>query len=214
MGIDAGLAAFLESARADDTGDGAGKRPRLASGPTSFPCAGGTGDKGDLRHRTAGVYAKLGDMTIPSALKTYLIGGIAGTPAVMSRLAESITDWDACSSPERFTYREALAHLADWDAIFGERIHRILTEEHPTLPDIDEGQLAVERDYASQEPGANLARFRESREALVAQLSALGEDDWHRFGFREKVGDLSLLHLATMILGHDAYHIQQFAEAS
>jgi hypothetical protein len=152
-------------------------------------------------------------MTIPAALKTYLIGGIAGTPAVVSRLAERITDWDARSGPDRFTYREALAHLADWDAVFGERIRRIVAEDNPILPDIDEGELAVECDYASQDPLMIFDRFEASRAELVAQLHGLSEADWHRVGHREKVGDLNMLHLATMILGHDAYHIRQFSEA-
>jgi hypothetical protein len=153
-------------------------------------------------------------MTFPPALKSYLIGGIAGTPTVVSRLAESIGDWDARSAPDRFTYREALAHLADWDAVFSERIHRILTEDHPILEDIDEGQMAIDRDYAHQDPEFNLARFHDSREALVGHLQAIKDDEWERIGHRVKVGDVSLLHLATMILGHDAYHVRHFAEAS
>ena len=182
--------------------------------PGGFADARRSGYQGYLGHGAARFYAKLGSMVIPPALKTYLIGGIAGTPTVMSRLAERITDWDARSAPERFTYREALAHLADWDGVFGERIRRILTEENPTLPDIDEGALAVEHDYANQDPLMIFERFEASRADLVAQLQGLSEDDWHRVGHREKVGDLNLLHLATMILGHDAYHIRQFSEAA
>jgi hypothetical protein len=153
-------------------------------------------------------------MPLPLALKTYLIKGIAGSPLVVSRLAENIMDWDIQSEPERFTYREALAHLTDWDAVFSERIHRILTEDHPVLADIDEGQLAIDRDYASRDPAENLVRFRDSRAALVGHLNAIEDDQWERTGHREKVGDVTLAQLVTMILGHDAYHIQHFSESS
>jgi hypothetical protein len=151
-------------------------------------------------------------MPLPLALKTYLIKGIAGSPLVVSRLAENITDWDVQSEPGRFTFREALAHLTDWDAVFSERIHRILTEDHPVLADIDEAQLAIDRAYASQDPAENLVRFRDSRAALVGHLNAIEDDQWERTGHREKVGDVTLAQLVTMILGHDAYHIQHFAE--
>lgn len=151
-------------------------------------------------------------MNTPEGLKPYLLNGIAGAPAVFSKLAESISDWDARPDPDRFTLREAIAHLADWDEIFLMRLNRALTEDNPHLPSVDEGVLATERQYEKQDPTANLNRFRENRKTLSDAFHALTPDQWERTAHREFVGDVTVGQMAAIILGHDAYHLRQFAE--
>jgi hypothetical protein len=153
---------------------------------------------------------------LPPAARAYVINGLEGTPAVLEGLLKGVSAddpvWDRRVSPERFSLREVLAHLADWEPIWIERIRRMKVEDGPLLPNVDEGQLAIDRNYAASDPFASMARFREHRVLVFKRLSELSELDWSRTGEREFVGHVTLENLATMMLGHDAYHLKQIAE--
>ena len=118
--------------------------------------------------------------------------------------------WDARPDPERFTIREALAHLADWEPIWQARIIRIRDEDSPELPNVDEEQMALDHNYAQQDPRANLLSFRKERKLLLHLLESLPDSAWDRIGSRTPgVGPISLEAMAVMILGHDGYHAHQ-----
>src|SRR5262249_2629111 len=111
--------------------------------------------------------------------------------------------------PERFTLREVVAHLADWESIWLERLEKIRTESNPTLPSRDEGQLAIEHDYAHADPAERLARFREGRARTLQHPQPLAPQEWARTGQHTEWGALNVATLATLILGHDGYHLGQ-----
>src|SRR5260221_4140057 len=154
-------------------------------------------------------------MMLPVTRK-YITTALSGTPDVLEALLKGRTSddslWDFRPDPERFTLREMIAHLADWETIFLERFQRTRSETEPFLPDCDEGKLAVERDYSHTDPLANLARFRTGRAALTEFLRSLEEADWERSGFREPYGLMTLAIQAAQTLAHDGYHTQQVAQ--
>ncbi|MCW5937509.1 MAG: DinB family protein [Fimbriimonadaceae bacterium] len=154
-------------------------------------------------------------MAVAPAVIDYVINGIGGTPTVLRSLLGTMPNddprWDERLDPARFTLREVVAHLADWDEIYLRRAERTLTEDKPTLENIDEGTLAEERGYARQDAVANLNRFAENRLKLVAKLREVKAEEWGRTAHREFVGDVTLFEIAVMVLGHDAYHLHQAA---
>lgn len=145
-------------------------------------------------------------------LLDYILNGLEAAPRVQNRLLRGVSEWDARPDPERFTLREMVAHLADWEEIWAMRVGRFLNEDHPMLESIDEGQLAAERDYAGQDPATNLRRYAEGRTKLVDLLRKLTLDSWSRTGHRQFVGDLTLFEMAALISGHDGYHLKQTVE--
>ena len=153
---------------------------------------------------------------LPSGVKKYGLATLEGTPVVLRALlgkyAPTDPVWDRRPDPERFTLREMIAHLADWDQIFLERMRRTLSEDDPTLPDQDEGRLAVERDYAAQDPVENLRRFSENRGALVSFLRGLGDSDYERPALRPELGPMPLQYQFLLVVVHDGYHARQAAE--
>lgn len=154
-------------------------------------------------------------MPLPTAARDYLIEAVAGTPLILSTLLANRDDsdavWDKRPDPERFTLREVLGHLADWEPIWVERISKIRKGDHPFLPSIDEGALAAENDYASSSPIANLKRFAEGRRATVDCLRSIRDEEWDLTCEREFVGPLTLQQQAYYILAHDGYHARQVA---
>ena len=147
-------------------------------------------------------------------IRRYVLSGLRATPQVYVRLLENITDEEADvrPDPERFTIREAIAHMADWEKIYRERGERIRDEDVPYLPGYDEGQLALDRNYATLSVADSLARFIQGRTALLDFFEGLSANDWERKGSRDEIGIITIADLATMILGHDGYHAQQFIE--
>ena len=155
-------------------------------------------------------------MAYPVAARSYLLKALSGTPDVLAKLLEGIDGsdpiWDRRPDPDRFTLREVLAHLADWEPIWKLRFERMRDEEHPFLESIDEEKMVIDNDYAHQDPIASLERYRTSRTALVALLGSLDESVWDKTGNREFVGELTVQMLASLIQSHDGYHLHQIVK--
>lgn len=150
---------------------------------------------------------------LPETIRNYVLHGLRATPDVIERLLKDATaaDYDRRPDPERFTIREVVAHLADWDPIWTERVELIARQDRPQLPDYDEGQLAIERDYAHADVAQQLARFRAGRERLMAALRDLPPEAWDRPGLRAW-GEVTVATLMEMVLGHDGYHMKQICD--
>jgi hypothetical protein len=142
--------------------------------------------------------------------RNYVLSGLAASPAILHELLQDLTPAQADSrpDPERFTIREAIAHMADWEPIWLGRVEKILAEDSPEIENLDEGEFAIRNRYHETEVAEQAARFAEGRAALVAALRPLTSEQWLRVGIREW-GPLSLDGFAAMILGHDGYHLQQ-----
>lgn len=100
---------------------------------------------------------------INEVARHYALEGLTATPAILTHLIDPVTAeiWDRRVDPERFTLREVLAHLADWEPIWMERLERMHAEKEPLLPDLDEGERAKQKDYAHADVGNSLKRFRQ-----------------------------------------------------
>lgn len=152
----------------------------------------------------------------PPAIRKYQLISLTGAPHILETLLKGWDDndprWDVRLDPDRFTLREMIAHLADWEPIHAERIRKICTEDMPELPDIDEGALAVTNNYAASVPSESLRRFSEGRAALMAQLKSLSDAQWERQGNRILVGIVSVETYMTLTNAHDGYHFVQTAD--
>jgi hypothetical protein len=154
-------------------------------------------------------------MTVPATperTRHYTLHGLSATPLVLETLLHGITDAQADRRPdaERFTIREAVAHLADWEPI--ERIRLIAETNDPFLPGYDEGQWAIDHDYAHSVLAEQIARFRAGRESLTAYLRGLPPEAWERTGRHEEWNVMTITNLVALILGHDGYHTRQIIE--
>lgn len=146
--------------------------------------------------------------------QNYLFTALSGAPALFDQLLQELTEAEADRrpDPERFTIREVIAHLAEWDAIFLERMQRICNEDTPLLPDCDEGQMAIEHDYAHKDVAEQLQLFRARRAAVIAFLKERKPEEWSRVGNRPEIGMLTLEGIAFLMAVHDTYHVQQVVD--
>ncbi len=151
---------------------------------------------------------------LPDSVRHYLLEGLEATPFVLERLVVAISERESNHrrDPERFTIRKVVAHLADWEAIWLERMVRMRWHESPRLQGYDPDELAREHNYAGTVVVEQLERFRAGREDMLRMLYDLEPEDWSRPAIHDEWGSLTISDLATLILGHDSYHLRQVAE--
>lgn len=146
---------------------------------------------------------------LPERIHTYLLIDLDSAPAVLAQLVAGVTNWDRRPDPDRFTLREMVAHLADWDSVFLGRLTQTRDEENATLHGLDEGQVALDNDYAHADPHECLARYAAGRKQTVAFLRGLAPEQWGRSATHTEVGPISMEAQAVLIAVHDGYHRQQ-----
>lgn len=146
--------------------------------------------------------------------RRYLLGALEGTPAICERLLAGATneEIDRRPDPERFTIREIIAHLADWEPVLQERILRTKEENEPTLAVLDPGQLAIDHDYAHSDTKEQIRLFAERRARTVSIASDLSPDQWLRKAVRPNVGSVDMESIVALIPMHDMYHIRQITQ--
>ncbi len=149
-----------------------------------------------------------------SRTKYYMKSALSNSPATIACLIKDATteDYDRRPDPERFTIREVMGHLADWDGVWLERMSRIRDENNPFLPGYDEGQWAIDHNYAGMDVAEQLARLTEGRKKIVALLEGLSEEAWDRTGTHGELGTISIADLATLVIVHDGHHGRQIIE--
>lgn len=136
-----------------------------------------------------------------------MIETLASMPERVRALIEGICEAELSRKPaaDVFSLRENVLHLRDIDIEgYEKRVIRILSEEHPFLPDIDGALLAKERGYNSQSVAMALEVFATSRAASIARLQ---NADLDRTATLEDVGEVTVRTLLERWLAHDAGHL-------
>lgn len=153
-------------------------------------------------------------MLLPPKTLEHVITALGATPAVLARLVtlrpESDPGWDL-QLPNRFTPREHVAHMADWEDVFYARVQQTMEQSGTVLPNPDETQLSVDHNYAISSPLQQAQVFAEKRERLRALLKGLSEEEWARKGTHPAHGPVSVEAQAVHALGHDGYHLDFLA---
>ena len=144
-------------------------------------------------------------------MNPYLIPALSLSPSVFEKLASKIdpASLDSPTHPGRFTPREVIAHLADWEPILLERIKQTISRPGTELKVFDEGDLAVQHSYAKTDITEQLNLFSERRKETVAFLSSLRPADWDEHAVHPERGVLTVRDQANMLPGHDMYHVEQ-----
>lgn len=151
---------------------------------------------------------------LPLKVETYLLSAMEGAPGLFSDLLDGVTVTEADFRPfdDRFTIREAMAHVADWEPIFQGRLLSTLKEENPTLQGIDEGEVARAGNYGARDWNEQARKFAAARAETLALIRGIGKPDWDRLANHTEAGPITFTEQVVLIAAHDAYHHQQFAQ--
>lgn len=112
-------------------------------------------------------------------------------------------------SPDKWSAGEVLAHMADSELMWSVRLRRVLTEDEPELSGYDQDVWASKLGYRFTVPGVSLETFRVLREANLAVIESLSDEDLRRCGRHGERGTESLEHMIRLYAGHDLVHLKQ-----
>jgi len=143
----------------------------------------------------------------------YLLPSLEFGPVVFRRLLAQLapSQLDEALVAGRFTPREVMAHLADWEPIMRGRIATACASPGATLVVYDEEEMALQNGYATSDPEEQCAIFARER-AITAQFAReIAAEDWQKEVLHPERGTLSVADLANLLLGHDLYHIEQLS---
>lgn len=144
----------------------------------------------------------------------YLISGLRNGPLCVQRILALIPSdkLDTKTDPDRFTPREVVAHLADWEPILRGRIEWALRAPGVEIAGIDESERAKEKKYASTDPQEQVELFIAEREKTITIIQKIEPAEWHYEVNHKERGIMTTADQTSMLLGHDLYHIDQLLE--
>ena len=132
--------------------------------------------------------------------------------AVQSILAAvPLESFDQPTGEGRFTPREVICHLADFEELFLGWIETAV--QNPGAPIVvpDESELSVEKNYSGTDVGAALDRFVKARSRTVAFVKSLDDDQMKLISVCPGRGPMTVADHCGFWLGHDLYHVEQLA---
>jgi hypothetical protein len=144
----------------------------------------------------------------------YLLQGLESTSRVLTLLLNrlDVNATDIATGPGRFSPREVIAHLADWEPIFLARMRKAIGQPGIAVEAFDEGELAQTNRYAEKDWQEELVRFDRARRETIAFLRELSPDQWDVAFLHPENGPMTIDDQAAMLLGHDHYHLEQLSE--
>jgi uncharacterized damage-inducible protein DinB len=141
-------------------------------------------------------------------MKGYL-SSLVNTPKTLVNIVDQVKPdhYNDHTDPERFTLRELIAHLADFDDVFLDRLR--LAHESPgaSVGSIDPDARASEKNYATRDVHHELDVFENRRRDLVEFLTSLSPEDWQKKFHHPDLGDVTIESYANIILAHDLSHV-------
>jgi uncharacterized damage-inducible protein DinB len=156
---------------------------------------------------------------MPYASTDELAATLAGMP---DRIAESIrqagTALDRASLPaegseDAWSANQVLGHLCDASRYWGARMFRVVREDEPLLPGIDQDALMLAFAHKYRSLDELLATFRLVSAGNATFLRSVPADAWQRAGTHEERGRMTLRELAEVETDHELLHLRQLREA-
>lgn len=142
---------------------------------------------------------------ISALIDRYAIG-----PATLEYAVYGLTDEQARAKPGPglWSIAELVAHLADSDAVGGNRIKRIVAEPEPTLLAYDETAWNDRLRMQESSMEDALALFRANRRWIEQVLRRCDEADFMRRGTHTEKGSVTLADQVVTYVTHLDYHLK------
>jgi transcriptional regulator with XRE-family HTH domain len=137
---------------------------------------------------------------------------LGAMPAKLKEIAAALPQaaWRSKPAGGGFSLVEHVCHLRDIDGDgYRVRLERMLTEQRPTLPDLDGDALARERAYQNADLATALSGFTTTRLAIVARLAKVSPEERRRTGLMAGTTEMTVEGLVAIMTAHDSEHLDQ-----
>lgn len=125
--------------------------------------------------------------------------------AVAGMTAEQL---DARPVPGKWSTRQVICHLADFEAVYMERMQRVIAECEPTMFSGDPDLFAERLAYNRRDVSVELDFIETTRKHMEPILRSLQPGDYQRHGNHSQAGLITLEKLLTDITNHIPHHIK------
>lgn len=134
---------------------------------------------------------------------------LAGSEAIEAAVA-GMTDEQRDARPiaGKWSTRQVVCHLADFEPIYADRMKRVIAERCPTFFGGDPDTFAAGLWYDRRPVEDELALIAAVRRHMGAILRELKADDFQRTGNHSQAGTMTLEALLRNIANHIPHHIQ------
>lgn len=142
-----------------------------------------------------------------------LLSALSSSPKIVERLLRVFpkTRLDDRSEPDRFTPREVIGHLADWEQVILDRIR--IANLKPGSPGTveDPSERARAHHYGDKDVFHEAEVFESRRGTTIDYLRNLNEVDWKKKFIHQSMGEVTIEAYMVNILEHDMYHLEQLS---
>ena len=151
----------------------------------------------------------LSELSIPQLIDEYPKG-----PKLLRDAVAGMTREQLLARPiaGKWSTLELIAHLADFEPVYGDRMKRILAENEPTLFSGDPDKFAAKLAYHERDLETELCLIECVRKQMAAILRTIPDSDFQRAGRHSEAGPLTLRTFLERITGHIPHHLPFIAE--
>lgn len=111
-----------------------------------------------------------------------------------------------------WTARQVLVHISDIEAVFLDRMRRLLAQDKALLMAIDPDGWADRLAYAKRDLGVAQAQFVAARSSII-ELVEMRRDEAGRTAVHSEQGRLTLADLVRRVEWHHRHHLEQIETA-
>jgi hypothetical protein len=128
---------------------------------------------------------------------------------LLSLLGTASPDRLRRTSGDEWSPATVVSHLADAELVYSVRIRMALTADRPYLPAFDENAWVRRFAELDLDVKEALSRWRLLRDANLRLLDSLDSDEWKLSGLHAERGELTIAHIADLLVAHDRDHLAQ-----
>lgn len=103
---------------------------------------------------------------------------------------------------------EVICHLADSEALFADRMKRVLAEDRPALPFADPNLYVAALAYQERDAAEEVSLIGSLRRQMARILISQPAEAWQRVGIHSREGEQSLEQLVRKAVNHLAHHLE------
>lgn len=153
-------------------------------------------------------------MNLSELSTSHLIDEYLKGPKLLRDAVAGMTQEQLLARPVagKWSTLEVVAHLADFEPVYGDRMKRVLAEIEPTLFGGDPDQFAARLAYHERDLETELCLIDCVRRQMGTILRTVSESDFQRVGRHSEAGPLTLRQFLERITGHIPHHLPFLAD--
>ncbi len=148
-------------------------------------------------------------MEIAKLIEDYSSGPQKLRDAIAGVTPEQI---DAAPVPGKWSTRQVICHLADFEPVYADRMKHVIAEDQPTFAGGFHQQFAEHLAYDKRDIEEELTLIDTVRSQMVRVLRSLSSEAFERTGIHSVEGPMTLRTLLERITNHIPHHVQFIEE--